>query len=35
MMGVESFKKLKDWIQLHVLKMEFYENVMEKRDHII
>lgn len=35
MMGVESFKKLKDWIQLHVLKMEFYENLREKRDHII
>ena len=35
MMGVESFKKLKDWIQLCVLKMEFYEDLMEKCDHII
>lgn len=35
MMAVESFKNLKDWVQLHVLKMEFYEDLMEKRDYII
>ena len=35
MMGAESFKKLKDWIQLHVLKMELYEDLIEKCDRII